>query len=120
MLTLREETKRLTALPAPDFAPLTTITVAGVILLESSAPTNGAAVAVLQQCIAGTAGTQEDFDRVSNRLALIKMGLHKVTGFSKKLFSPESSAARRASPLFLASARSNLPIGPHAGGTGQS
>jgi hypothetical protein len=48
---------------APDsltgawFAPQMTITLAGAIILESAASTNGLAVAVLQQCIAGTAGT---------------------------------------------------------------
>jgi hypothetical protein len=101
MLTLREKTKRLTALPAPGFAPQMTITVADSILLESAAPFNGVAVAVLQQCLAGTAGTQEDLDRVRRRLAFIKKGLQKVAGFSKNRFSPESLAARLASPFFL-------------------
>ena len=57
-----------------------TVTVADAILLESAAPTNGVAVAVLQQCIAGTAGTQEDLDRVRKRLAIIKKNLQKVAG----------------------------------------
>jgi hypothetical protein len=47
------------------------------------------------------AGAQEDFDRVRYRLALIKKGLRKVAGFPKKLLSPESLAARLASPFFL-------------------
>ena len=75
MLALCEKTKLLTALPTRGFAPQTTVAVADAILLESAAPTNGVAVAVLQQCIAGTAGTQEDLDRVRKRLALIKKGL---------------------------------------------
>ena len=62
VLALREKTELLTALPTRGFAPQTTVTVADAILLESAAPTNGVAVAVLQQCIAGTAGTQEDLD----------------------------------------------------------
>jgi hypothetical protein len=99
--TLREETKRLTAFPAHGFAPQTTITVADFILLVSAAPTNGAAEAVLQQCIAGTAGTQEEFDRLRYCLALIKTGLQKPAGFPKNRFSPESMAARLASPLVL-------------------
>jgi hypothetical protein len=57
MRTLREETKRLTALLAPGFAPQTSITVADAALLESAAPTNGVAVAVLLECIAWTGGT---------------------------------------------------------------
>ena len=57
MLALYEKTKLLTALPTRGFAPQTTVTVADAILLESAAPTNGVAVAVLQQYIAGTAGT---------------------------------------------------------------
>ena len=69
MLALREKKELLTALPTRGFAPQTTVTVADAILLESAAPTNGVAVAVLQKCIAGTAGTQEDLDRVRNRLA---------------------------------------------------
>ena len=72
MLALCEKTKLLTALPTRGFAPQTTATVADAILLESLAPTNGVAVAVLQQCIAGTAGTQENLDRVRKRLTLIK------------------------------------------------
>ena len=80
MLALLEKTKLLTALPTRGFAPQTTVAVADAILLESAAPTNGVAVAVLQQCIAGTAGTQEDLDRVRNRLASIKKGLQKVVG----------------------------------------
>jgi hypothetical protein len=89
MLALHRETKRLAALPAPVFAPQTAITVADAILLESAPPTNGIAVAVLQHCVAGTAGTQEDLGRVCNRLALIKKGLHEV-------------ALRIAPPFFLA------------------
>jgi hypothetical protein len=104
MLALREETKRLTALPAPGYAPQTTITVARAILLKSSAPTNGVAVAAMQQRIAGTTGTQGDLDRVRNRLALTKQGMHAAFGFSKKRFSPESLAARLAPPFILAPA----------------
>ena len=51
-------------------------------------------MAVLQQCFHGMAGTQEDMCRARNRLALVKNGLNTVTGISKKLLSPESSAAR--------------------------
>jgi hypothetical protein len=43
-------------------------------------------VAVLQQFIAGMAGTQEDFGRVRSRLAVIKKGLDKVAGLPKKRF----------------------------------
>ena len=68
---------------------------------SSAAPTNGVAVAVLQQCIAGTAGTQEDLDRVRKRLALIKKGLQQVERLPKKRFSLESLAQRLASPFFL-------------------
>ena len=75
MLALREKTELMTALPTRGFAPQTTVTVADAILVESAAPTNGVAVAVLQQCIAGTAGTQGDLDRVRKRLALIKKGM---------------------------------------------
>jgi hypothetical protein len=78
--------------------------VADATPLESAAPTNGVDVAVLKQCIAGTAGTPEDLGRVLNRLAFIKKSLHNVAGFTKKRFSPESSAARLASPFFLAPA----------------
>jgi hypothetical protein len=53
MLALREETKRLTALPAFSFAPQTTTTVADAVLIKSAAPTNGVAVAALPQCITG-------------------------------------------------------------------
>jgi hypothetical protein len=74
MLALGEETKRLTALPAPGFAPQTAITVVDATLFESSAPTSGVAVAVLQQCITGTVGAQEDLDRARKRLAFIKKG----------------------------------------------
>jgi hypothetical protein len=104
MLALREETKRLTTLPAPGCAPQTAITATDATLLDSAAPTNGVAVAVLNQRIAWTVGTQEDFGRVCNRLALIKKGLHKAAGLPKKRFSPESLAARLAS-FFLALAR---------------
>ncbi len=102
MLALCEKTKLLTALPTRGFAPQTTVAVADAILLESAAPTNGVAVAVLQQCIAGTAGTQEDLDRVRKRLALIKKGLQQVGRLPKKEFSLESVVARLASPFFLA------------------
>ena len=110
MLALYEKTKLLTALPTRGFAPHTTVTVADAILLESAALTNGVAVAVLQQCIAGTAGTQEDLNRVRNRLAKIKRGLHKESRLSKKEFSPESVAERLASPFFLAPGTVYLPI----------
>ena len=110
MLVLREKTKLLAALPARGFAPQTTVTVADAILLESAAPTNGVAVAVLQQCIAGTAGTQEDLDRVRKRLALIKKGLQQVGRLPKKEFSLESVVARLASPFFLAPGTAYLPI----------
>jgi hypothetical protein len=75
--------------------------VAGAILLGSAAPANGAAVAVLQQCIAVTAGTKKDLGRVRSHLALIKNSLHDAAGFPKKQLSPESTAARLASPFFL-------------------
>ena len=101
MLALCEKTKLLTALPTRGFAPQTTVTVADAILLESAAPTNGVAVAVLQQCIAGTAGTQEDLGRVRKRLTLIKKGLQQVERLPKKRFSSESLAQRLASPFFL-------------------
>jgi hypothetical protein len=104
MLALCEETKRLTALPAPIFAPQTAITVADTVLLESSAPTDGVALAVLQKFIAGTVGTQENLSHVDKRLAFIKKGLHAVAGFSKERLSPESSATRLAPPFFLAPA----------------
>jgi hypothetical protein len=75
MLTLRGEMKRLMALPASGCAPQTTTAVADAILLESAAPTNGAAVAVLQQCITGAVGTQGELDRARKRLlAFIKKG----------------------------------------------
>ena len=83
-------------------AVCTTINVADAILLESAAPINGVTVAVLQECIAGTVVTQEDLDCVRKRLAFIKKDLHTVAGFSKKRFSPESLAARLASPFLLA------------------
>jgi len=57
---------------------------ADAILLESAAPINGVAVAVLQERIAGTVVTQEDLDCVLKRLAFIKKGHHMVAGFSKK------------------------------------
>jgi hypothetical protein len=41
---LSEETKQLTALLAPGFAPQTAATVADAILLESAAPTSGVAI----------------------------------------------------------------------------
>jgi hypothetical protein len=110
MLALYEKTKLLTALPTRGFAPQTTVAVADAILLESAAPTNGVAVAVLQQCIAGTAGTQEDLDRVRKRLALIKKGLQQVGRLPKKEFSLESVVARLASPFFLAPGTAYLPI----------
>jgi hypothetical protein len=75
--------------------------VAGAILLGSAAPTNGAAVAVLQQYIAGTASTKKYLGRVRGLLALIKSSLYDASGFLKKHLSPESSAARLASPFFL-------------------
>jgi hypothetical protein len=81
MLALREETKQLTALLAPGSALQATITVADATLLESAAPTNGVAVAVLQQCIAGAVGTQEEFYRARERLGFTKKGLHAVAGF---------------------------------------
>jgi hypothetical protein len=105
MLALRKETKRLAALPAPGFAPQITFTVAGVILLVSAAPTNSVTVAilltVLMNYIAGTTGTQEDLGRVRKRLALIKTGLKKATGFPKKQISLES--ARLSQPFILVS-----------------
>jgi hypothetical protein len=95
MLALREETKRLTTSPAPGFALQTAITEADNVLLESAAPTNGVAVAVLKQCTLGMAATQEDMSRVRNRLALVKNGLNTVVaGISKKFLSLENSAAR--------------------------
>ena len=109
-MALREKTELLMALPTRGFAPQMTVTVADAILLESAAPTSGVAVAVLQQCIAGTAGAQEDLDRVRNRLAYIKKGLQKAAGFSKKGFSLESVALRLASPFFLAPGTAYLPI----------
>jgi hypothetical protein len=104
MLALCEETKRLTALPAPIFASQTAITVADTVLLESVAPTDGVAVAVLQKFIAGTVGTQANLSHVNKRLALIQKGLHAVAGFSKKRLSPGSSATRLAPSFFLAPA----------------
>ena len=83
MLALREETKRLKALPALGFAPQMAIAVAGAILLESAAPISGVAVAVLKQCVAGTIGAQEKLDRARSRLAFIKKGLQKVASFPK-------------------------------------
>jgi hypothetical protein len=88
MLTLREETKRLTALSVPGFVPLTAIAAADAILFESAAPTNGAAVAVLKLCIAGAVGIQTDLNRIRKRLEFIKTGLHAMAGFSMKRFSP--------------------------------
>ena len=110
VLALREKTELLTALPARVFAIQTTVAVADAILFESAAPTNGVAVAVLQQCIDGTAGTQEDLDRVRKRLALIKKGLQQVGRLPKKEFSLESVVARLASPFFLAPGTAYLPI----------
>jgi hypothetical protein len=109
MLRQRGELQRLTALPAPGFAPQTTSTVAGAILRESEAPTDGVAVAVLQQSIAGTAGTQGDLGSVRRNLALIKKGLYQVAGFPKKGFSPES-VATRLSPFFLAHAATHPQV----------
>ena len=109
-MALREKTELLTALPTCGFAPQMTVTVADANLLESAAPTNGVAVAVLQQCIAGTAGTKEDLDRVRKRLAKIKKGLQQVAGMPKKRFSLESVALRLASPFFLAPGTAYLPI----------
>ena len=110
MLAHRKKTELRMALPTRGFAPQTTVTVVDAILLESAAPTNGVAVAVLQQCIAGTAGTQEDLDRVRKRLALIKKGLQQVGRLPKKEFSLESVVARLASPFFLAPGTAYLPI----------
>jgi hypothetical protein len=74
MLALCEETKRLTALPEPDFAPKTAIAVADAILFESSAPANGAAVALLQQRIAGTVGTPKNFGPCTQAPGLHRKG----------------------------------------------
>jgi hypothetical protein len=76
-------------------------------------------VAVLQQCIAGAVGTQEDLDRVRKRLALIKKGLNTVAGFSKKpVLAGDLGGAPRAA--LHPGASNDLPPGPHAGATGQS
>ena len=107
------------ALPTRGFAPQMTVTVADAILLESAAPTNGVAVAVLQQFIAGTAGTQEDLDRVRKRLAKTKKGLQKVAGMQKKtVLAGERGAAPRVA--LLPGARNCIPPDPHGGATGQS
>jgi hypothetical protein len=55
--------------------------VSDAILFESAAPTNGTAVAVLQQQIAGRVGAQAEFDRVRSRMAFIKKKLYTVAGF---------------------------------------
>ena len=62
------------------------------------------AVAVLQQRIAGTAGRQDDLDRVRSRLAHVLKGLEKVVCNAEKQYSPESVAQRLASPFFLPAA----------------
>jgi hypothetical protein len=67
---IREKTKRLTALLAPGFAPHTGITIADATLLKSAVLTNGVVLAVLQQRIAGMAGTQGKLDRVPKLLTL--------------------------------------------------
>jgi hypothetical protein len=72
---------------AAGFAPKTAIAVADAALLESAAPANGAAVAVLQQYIAGTFDTKEYLGRVRKCLAFIKKGLNAVAGFFKKRLS---------------------------------
>jgi hypothetical protein len=116
---LREETKRLAALPAPGFAPQTAISAADYILLESTAPTNSVAVAVLKLRIAGAAGTQDDMDRICSHSALIKKSLHKYAGFPKKRFSPERDFCAPHAALLPGVRNDSIP-GPYAGATGQS
>jgi hypothetical protein len=86
-------------LPVPGFEPQTAIAVADDMLLESAAPTNGAAVAVLQKYNAGMAGTQKDLGRVRNRLALIKKNLQKVAGFPKKAWRRASRRMPATGPF---------------------
>ena len=119
MKALCEKTRQLTAAPKPDFVPQRTVTVAEALLLEWAAPSTGLALRVLQQCIAGMAGTQEDLDRVRKRLAKIKKGLQKVAGMPKKaVLAGERGAAPRVA--LLPGVRNFIPPDPHGGATGQS
>ena len=110
MKALCEKTRQLTAAPEPDFVPQRTVTVADALLLEWAAPSTGLALRVLQQCIAGASGLDVDSGRVRNRIAKVKIGLKKVANKGETACSRESVALRLASPFFLASGTSYLPI----------
>jgi hypothetical protein len=101
---LCEKTRQLTTAPEPDFAPQRTVTVADALLLEWAAPSNGLALRVLQQCIAGAPGLDVDFERVRKRIARVNLGLKKVASKGENTYSRESVAQRLASPFFLAPA----------------
>jgi hypothetical protein len=95
------KTKQLTEAPENGFAPQMFVTVADALLVDSAAASNTVAVAVLHQCIAGTAGRQGDLDRVRKRLAYVLKGLKKVASQPVNRYSPESVAQRLASPFFM-------------------
>ena len=101
---LCEKTRQLTTAPEPDFAHQRTVTVADALLLEWAAPSNGLALRVLQQCIAGAPGLDVDFERVRKRIARVNLGLKKVASKGENTYSRESVAQRLASPFFLAPA----------------
>ena len=101
VLELCSKTNLLTTAPEPGFAPQMFVTVADALLINSAAASTTVAMAVLQQRIAGTAGRQEDLDRVRKRLARVFKGLKTVVRNHKKLYSPESVAQRLATPFFM-------------------
>jgi hypothetical protein len=101
MWDLFVKTKQLTEAPENGFAPQMFVTVADALLVDSAAASNTVAVAVLHQCIAGTAGRQGDLDRVRKRLASVLKGLKKVASQPVNRYSPESVAQRLASPFFM-------------------
>jgi hypothetical protein len=89
-LTLREETKRLTALPAPGFAPQTTITVADANLLESAAPNQ-------RRCGGRSAALHRLDGRNTVRLARAQApGLHPKKACVRLPASQRSGSRRRA------------------------
>ena len=104
MKELFEKTRQLATAPGPDFEPQRTANVADALLLEWAAPSNGLALRVLQQCIAGAPGLDVDFERVRKRIARVNLGLKKVASKGENTYSRESVAQRLASPFFLAPA----------------
>jgi hypothetical protein len=85
----------------------TSIAVPDAILLESAMPTNGVAVAVLQQFIAGTVGTPSS-KRPACDCRLLK----------EAVIAGELGGARRA--VFSSGARNDLTQDPLGGAAGQS